>query len=170
MVCDSINFWVRVPIPAKSIIVSMLRSWFQNQLIKVMVVLRTDLRLHVHQSTAAAEAAVPTCIYLHLILRRVYPLVSIRICPYLSVSIHIHFERICMLIGIRIYPYQILGSRIYSNLLVSVVQKINTRIYCIYFISLDTWKIRRTRCVPIFGKDIRVQWKSYFLKGWCLRV
>ena len=103
-----------------------------------MVVLRTDLRLHVHQSTAAAEAAVSICIYLHMILRRVYPLVFIRICPYLSVSTRINFECICMLIDTRIYPYLFLGSRIYSDLLVSVVQKLNTRIYCTCVISLDT--------------------------------
>ena len=129
---------VRVPIPTKLIIVCMSRLFFQNWILKVIVVLRTDLYLYIHQSTATAEAAVSICIYLYLILRRVYPLVFIRICPYLSVSIRINFERICMLIDTRIYPYLFLGSRIYSDLLVSVVQKIDTRIHCIYAISLDT--------------------------------
>ena len=143
------TFGVRVPIPTKSIIVSMSRSFFQNWILKVIVVLRTDLYLHIHQSKATPEAAVSICIYLYLILRRAYPLVFLCMCPYPFVSVRIIFERICMLTDTRIYPYLFWGSRIYSDLLVSVVQKIDTRIYCICVISLDTCKIRGKRRASI---------------------
>ena len=123
--------------------------------------------LYIHHSTAAAEAAVSTCIYLYLILRRVYPLVFIRICPYLSVSIRINFERICMLIDTRIYPYLFWGSRIYSDLLVSVVQKIDTRIkYLLYLCGIPRHlkNTRETARFFFWKRDTRRK-KTYFFEG-----
>ena len=166
-VCHSINFWGPRSDSNKIDYCIYVVIIFPNLILKVIVVLRTDLYSYVHQSTTAAEAAVSICIYLYMIWGRVIPFVFIRICPYLSVSVRIDSDRICMLIDTRIYPYLFWGSRIYSDLLVYVVQKNYTPIYCICVIYLDTWKIRGKRRASIFGKEILGRRKHTFLKGRC---